>query len=64
MVKNSKRPIPSRMPHDARDGSWWWYENRGSVDVYVKAPTSTGTAHARIPWRQLLAAARRLGLCR
>lgn len=52
-----KRFSPSRAPQNATSHCWY-YEYRGGIDVVAQAIDGTTSIH-RIPWRLLLASAKR-----
>lgn len=49
---------PSLRPQTVTESSWY-YENRGGIDVYIKAGDET--ANVRIQWARLMKSAKRCG---
>ena len=35
-MKPSRKPRPAESMSTAHDAEAWWYENKGSIDVYIR----------------------------
>jgi hypothetical protein len=55
MSKTQQKTKPSNAPTFFKGG--WFYEYRGRLEVLIETPH--GTFHGNIPWRKIIAAAKR-----